>query len=322
MIKITTIATLIFVLKLGLQAQISTDIKSTVTGYPKSISTYKKLAGFINRDFDNDHDKAAAIYVWIAENISYDVKAFLKKKKSYKFTYQTLEEKELKEKELQEKLVRATFKNKKAVCEGYSTLYKYLGDLTGVTCKIVSGDSKTMLSDIGRIPNRSLHAWNVVKIGDIWHLVDATWGAGSVDFSKKKFIKDYRDTYFFAKPDMFFLKHFPENTDWLLTNKTKTDFAKLPLYHSIFIDLGLDLLQPTNGIITKAPNKKIKFKIKNAKNLTDLSYAFSGAKYATKLITEKKGDYILFEIPTGHKKSGYLTIYYKNEALISFKLAI
>lgn len=322
MFKKTAIIIVTLVFSFSMQAQISQTIKTTVAGYPKSISNYKKLAGFIKRDFDNDHDKAAAIYVWIAENIAYDVKAFLGKKKSFTYSYKTLAEKALKEKQHQEKMVQTVFKSKKAVCEGYSGLYKQLCDLTDVNCVIISGDSKTMLSDIGRMPDRSTHAWNAVKIDGKWHLVDATWGAGSVDFGRKKFVKNYSDSYFFTNPEIFFLNHYPKNTDWLFTEKTKKDFSKLPLFHSNYIGLGLELILPTSGVITKAPNKKIKFKIKTEKNIKDLSFGFTKDKYATKIAAERKGDFLVFEIPATHKKSGYLTVYYLNKALISFKIDI
>ena len=69
-------------------------------------------------------------------------------------------------------------------------------------------------------------------------------------------------------------------------------------------------------------NKKIKFKIKTKKNIKDLSFGFTGDKYATKISTERKGDFLVFEIPAAHKKHGYLTVYYLNEALISFKMDI
>ena len=112
MLKKTAIIIVTLALSFSIQAQISQTVKSTVAGYPKSISNYKKLAGFINRDFNNDHDKAAAIYVWVAENIAYDVKAFLGKKKPYSYSYKTLAEKALKEKQHQEKMVQTVFKSK------------------------------------------------------------------------------------------------------------------------------------------------------------------------------------------------------------------
>jgi hypothetical protein len=55
-----------------------------------------------------------------------------------------------------------------AVCEGYATVYKYLMERSGVQCQIVRS---TALN----------HVWNIVKIGNDWYHVDATWDDPSPD---------------------------------------------------------------------------------------------------------------------------------------------
>lgn len=49
---------------------------------------------------------------------------------------------------------------KKAVCQGYSLLFYKMATEAGIPCRIVRSKS---------------HAWNIVKIGDKWYHVDATW---------------------------------------------------------------------------------------------------------------------------------------------------
>lgn len=55
--------------------------------------------------------------------------------------------------------------NKKAVCQGYSEAMKLLLNLVGIECEIVTGSSNTYAS----------HAWNIVKLGDSWYMVDVTY---------------------------------------------------------------------------------------------------------------------------------------------------
>ena len=52
-----------------------------------------------------------------------------------------------------------------AVCEGYAKAFKYLCDLSGLTCEYVSSDAID-------------HAWNMVQVGGgdtAWYYVDCTW---------------------------------------------------------------------------------------------------------------------------------------------------
>lgn len=52
----------------------------------------------------------------------------------------------------------------KAVCNGYAQAMKLLCDLAGVTCDMVTGTA-----------DGESHAWNLVKLGEHWYHVDATW---------------------------------------------------------------------------------------------------------------------------------------------------
>lgn len=50
-------------------------VDAKVLAYPKSFSSIEKLVEKIQSDFTTDYDKARAVYVWIANNVSYDLKA-------------------------------------------------------------------------------------------------------------------------------------------------------------------------------------------------------------------------------------------------------
>jgi transglutaminase/protease-like cytokinesis protein 3 len=296
------------------------NVDKIVDSYPRNITKPEKLAEMINRDFKTNVDKARAVYRWVASNIKYDVDAYYSGVKSVSYSYSSPEEKRQKELELQKKQVEQTLKRKKAVCEGYSGLFQNLCDMVGVECVTILGYSKTLDKDIGRIPKSTDHAWNAIKIDNKWKLIDVTWGAGSVDYSKKAFIPKFTDIYFLTPPDLFFLKHFPEKKEWLLVNKSLEDFIELPLYYSEFAVSGISIIKPGKGIIRINPNDKIEFKWKTNLDPKDLNYGFKGDKYARELIAEHKDDILSFEIAIGKSVPGLITFYYKGSAVISYKL--
>ena len=95
--------------------------------------------------------------------------------------------------------------NKKCVCEGYARAYKYILDYLDIPCIIACG--------IGRnsVGTTESHAWNYVKIDDIWYAVDTTWddpiitnGSGGIITGK------IRNTYFLKGSNSFFNDHFED----------------------------------------------------------------------------------------------------------------
>ena len=139
------------------------QVDKKVSQYPKSFSKLNKLADLINKDFKKPEEKARAIYAWIAMNVAYDTKG-MTNTKSVSFSYRNLEEKPSDREKIEEDLALKTMKKKKAVCQGYSTLYKILCEMTSLECEIISGTSKTTPQDIGKAPGRLDHAWNDIKI--------------------------------------------------------------------------------------------------------------------------------------------------------------
>lgn len=307
------IISLVFVLPVASQNYAHVDKK--VSGYPKTFSKLEKLASLINKDFKNPEEKARAIYAWTAMNIAYDIKG-MSNTKSVSYSYKTLEEKKQIEKKMEQDLALKTMKKKKAVCQGYSTLFKTLCDMTSLECVIISGTSKTTLSDIGKAPGRMDHAWNAIKINGKWRLLDATWGAGYLDQSNGKFKKKYSDFYFFTDPDKFFLKHYPEDTKWLLTKRSAKDFANQPLFYRDYFESDMVLQAPTKGVIKMPKNKTLKVLVKNCKNQTAYFAPNSGVAQGVKPVSN--GNVCAYEVKL--KKSGYLTMFVNNSAFVTFKI--
>jgi len=302
-----------------LYSQNYTKVDSIVRKYPKTFDIPSKIAELVNKDFTIPEEKARAIYTWIALNISYDIKALESVQKTVSFSYRTEEEKFLKEKKIKEDLAIATLKSKKAVCQGYSTLYKVICDLVSLECEIISGTSKTKYLDIGILPKISDHAWNSVKINNEWKLIDATWGAGYLNESYTKFIPDFNDFYFFTSPDLFFLNHYPENKDWLFISMTEREFADLPLFYPYYFRKKIELVEPKGGIINVPKNNTIKVVLKNINNAT-VSINFTDERFA-KIITPKiENEFYIYEVDCKRKSGSYLTIFLNNTSIITYKI--
>ena len=69
--------------------------------------------------------------------------------------------------------------NKKAVCQGYASLFYRLALEAGIDARVISGDSN------------GPHAWNIVKIEGSYYNLDSTWDAGNTEY--EYFLKNAKD---------------------------------------------------------------------------------------------------------------------------------
>ncbi|MBK6283649.1 MAG: hypothetical protein IPF54_14265 [Draconibacterium sp.] len=318
-----SILTILLILVYGfvLKGQIRDEIILTVNEYPETFSNYFDLAEKISHDFDSPQDRVCAIYLWIANNIAYDIKTYKSKKKSKTYSYRTHKQKIKREEKYNNKTIQEVFQKRKAICDGYSRLFKKLCDLNNIECVIISGIAKTKDYQIGNSRGER-HAWNAVRINHKWQLVDATWGAGYVDLVSDTFIHTLDTTYLFTKPELFFLKHYPFSKDWIFVQKTKQDFANLPLYYSAFLNSEIKIYSPENGVILKDNGGKIQIDLESNNDNHLFSYCFKNQRYSTSIEVEKNNQIMTLNIPLDGRKSGYLTIFDNHKAIVMYKLKI
>ncbi|MCK5535601.1 MAG: hypothetical protein KAI79_02175 [Bacteroidales bacterium] len=304
-----------------LNAQQLDPIDVMVSQYPKTFNKPEELATLINNDFDTDKDKARAIYSWITMNVKYDIKAHYSKKKRKKIKYKNKVDRAQKIRKLEINLENKALNKHLAVAEGYSQLYKRLCDLTGVYGYILKGTAKLRTFDIGKQPKILNHSWNVVQIDKEWFFVDATLGAGTVDYMEKTYQHYFNDKYFFTSPEKFFLNHFPKEKGWLLVEKTADDFAKLPLFIGEYLKADFNLIEPYEGVINIKNIDSIQFKIKSPVPIENMTYQFSYEKELSEVSVEFENGEYTFNIPFIIKRGGYLNLYYKKRAIISYKIS-
>ena len=96
--------------------------------------------------------------------------------------------------------IYGTLINKEAVCEGYAKTFKYILDKLDIPCIIACGIGQNSKGQ------PESHAWNYVKLNDVWYAVDVTWddpviiGNGSVT-------NEMRYHYFLRGSNSFFKDH-------------------------------------------------------------------------------------------------------------------
>lgn len=150
--------------------------------------------------------KAKILHDWICDNIAYDAEMFF----SGGIADQDYE---------------SVLKKKLAVCAGYTNLYNQMCSLAGIESMGISGYSKGY-GYSGKISEDVNHAWNAVKIGDRWYLVDVTWDAGGLE--RRTFIKRYSTGWLFVDPRPFLYSHLPEEEAYQFYGPalTKEDFVR------------------------------------------------------------------------------------------------
>ena len=144
-----------------------------VDGYAQSVPFPEKqnipaLAKALSHDCKTEKETVRAFFIWIAENIQYDIKGAQNKEGAG----------------LQERVARQTprrvLQSKKGVCAGYSNLLVALCEAAGIQAFKVDGFTK---DHDGKVSPKG-HAWCLVRTDGAWGLIDPTWGAGEVSGDK------------------------------------------------------------------------------------------------------------------------------------------
>ena len=310
-----------FLFSVSLLAQ--TEIENKVADFPKHFNSTEEIAKKIETQFSSDYKKAKAAYVWIAKNISYDTKS-VGKAKSIQFSYRTEEELEQKKKQFRKDLSKKCLRRKKGLCEEYSTLFQELCELMNIKCEIVTGTARRFISEIGKNNLPANHAWNLIHIGKDKIVADVTWAAGSVDYQKMKFRKQYSASYFDSDPEKFALKHFPDDEKYLLLNRnfTKADFVSQVIPFTPYLDSKLELLTPKQGILSLKKGKEFTFQFRNLPKQSEFAYHFGKEKYGQKVKLSHSKNRASFTITPTKRGKDELIIYLNNQALLGYKVVV
>jgi len=117
----------------------------------------EKILAEVVTDEMSEIEKENAIYQYMENNTQYDTAALEDaKKNNFKKTEDNTYEDSFNG--------YGILVNKKGVCQSYAYAYKLLCEMSGVSCRVVTGNLS------GNLP----HAWNAVKLGETWVQTDST----------------------------------------------------------------------------------------------------------------------------------------------------
>lgn len=154
---------------------------------------------------------AKVLHDWICDNIAYDTDVFDNPRIALEQDYASI------------------LKKKKAICSGYTNLMNEMCRLAGVESIGITGYSKGFgYSGTIKKGQRPDHAWNAIRIGNRWQLVDVTWDAGFCDW--KYFVKHYSTDYLYLTPEQFIFSHLPQDEQYQYLKKPVTveEFVEQP----------------------------------------------------------------------------------------------
>ncbi len=262
----------------------------------KSADELYKIVYYIRNTFDVDSLRLRASFIWITENISYDIEGFKKE-------------------DPRASMLNYVIKNKKAVCGGYAELLMFFCDAFNIESEIVYGTARAGKRDIdiSRYNLRNNHAWNAIKINNNWRLIDPTWAAGSVDdidADEPKFYKDYKELYYFTPPEKMIFNHFPTQFkhQYLARAILKEKFKKWPLFTSAFLGEKIIEIHPDTSVIKAKVGDTVLIRLKTNSSPIKVylqALNFEKADYSGDAI--RNGDWLEFRYPV--KNSGNYIAY-------------
>ncbi len=131
------------------------------------------LSEINNSDSLTDYQKALNIYRYICMNVSYDHILFdymASIDNSYVQSFGMFSSFYIEG-------VLYDLDNQVAVCDGLAKAYTLMCNIEGIECSKVNGTVEIKEGDT--VIGAEEHAWNKIKIGENYHLVDTTWGTAS-----------------------------------------------------------------------------------------------------------------------------------------------
>ena len=233
----------------------------------------------LTNPFRDEVLKARAIFRWITDNIAYDYRYFNrtaykgKEPKTFECSSDDSLDCAIRKNVWEMAYVNHALDSKKAVCEGYSRLFKKMCEIAGIESEVVPGYIRTEDYEIGT-PGELVHAWNMVRLNGNFYLLDATWASGGCSKKEngklREFHKHFDDYYWLTPADEFARDHYPEDGKWVLVaNFTKEKFSANP-YYAPEVMHSIKLLAPYTGIIAAKRGDTIRFKLKYAGKFKDL----------------------------------------------------
>jgi len=207
---------------------------------PEAQESIASVGAYLRARFPEPRDRAKAVHDYVVLRLTYD-EATLDQLEHHRGVGAPQD-------------AETVFRTKTGVCEGYARLMVALGKAAGLEVAFIAGsarDNKVRAFDgDAKTVKAALegygHAWNAVKLGDRWELVDATWDdpvGGEATL---------RSTYLFVPPKLMLLDHLPDTPRWQLVDTpiSTGEFVRQPMMTPDIGRYGLTLIDPTRAQVS------------------------------------------------------------------------
>lgn len=235
------------------------DAFAPVQGRAEAIvaPTPDSLGRTISREFATPGERLRAIYCWITAHIAYNTAIYKPWSARYRYDADPLDT-VISWPSGDEMVARKVMRQGKAVCDGYSRLFKVLCDYAGLEAVVIQGFGRGYRSD----KFKTNHTWNAVKLDSTWYLLDLTWAAGYMSLADD-YIASRNDEYYLAQPQRFFFEHHPEDLRWALLAQPPvlSDFKRTPFRTKNFTRYGFASFLPGTGNLEATPGDTLKFQL-------------------------------------------------------------
>jgi len=199
------------------------------------------VGAYLQAHFPDPRDRAKAVHDFVVLRLTYDQAAF-----------EAIMHGSPSQEPAQD--AESVFAARTAVCEGYARLMSALGKASGLEIAFIGGSVRNAHYRIAEGDDQTVkaalegfgHAWNAVKLGDHWELIDATWDDPTGG------TPTLRSTYLFIPPKLMLLDHLPDTPRWQLVDApiTPGEFVREPMMSPDIGRFGLTLLDPTRAQVS------------------------------------------------------------------------
>ncbi|NJC28306.1 transglutaminase domain-containing protein [Neolewinella antarctica] len=317
-IKTALLLILTLVLQLPTTAQVIKDWSEYEHLKSEDAPTAAALAKKLTTGLKTDEQKAAALYYWTAQNITYDVDLYEKISQGRMKRRAYTPEEILK---VWDDRIQQTLRQRKGVCDNYARLYQRMAETVGLNCAYVTGHVRSNAIEAGSMGYT--HAWNAVEIDGEWKIVDATWGAGAM--RGDKFNKQFREAYFFPEPASLQYSHFPTDAKWQLTDELldRETFVNLPGIGAKFIAYGIGDLTYDSYAISAPRNEEFIYEFSSVGPIENLVCANMTTAQQISCTAERTEDGYRLTVPAKEVRNMVLSIYSgRDDMLISHRLRV
>ncbi len=231
---------------------IDNDIRNLYDSDPRTLSV------LLTENYSSEREKVRAIFSWIVQNIRYNTGIVSKRKNINHFPVWENDPDTSIWASANEMTARQVIKRRIAICDGYSKLFQVLCEYSGIESKIILGFARSGFNDRNKFMTN--HSWNAVKIDSQRYLLDATWGAGYLNYFDE-YVQRIEEKYFLANPQHFIEDHYPEDLYWTLLNEVPVpkNYKNSPFKFKSFIKYNFSGFYPAGGIIEALPGDTLEF---------------------------------------------------------------